>query len=77
MSETVDFAAFTLTERFGLLRAVVASNAVALVVGSYLFLTLAFGSLEFLHGQIVGKSIATVAGVAAIAALRSRRAVTV
>ena len=73
VSESVDFAVFTATERFGLVRAVLASNAVALVVDSWLFLTLAFGSLEFLSGQIVGKTWATLAGVLVIAALRVGR----
>jgi hypothetical protein len=34
---------------------VAASNTVGLVVDSALFLLLAFGSLEFLAGQVVGK----------------------
>jgi hypothetical protein len=72
-SETVDFAVFTLAERFGLIRAVVISNAVSLIVDSWIFLTLAFGSLAFIEGQIVGKCWATLAGVLVLAALRSRR----
>lgn len=75
-AETVDFAVFSLTERFGLLRAVVLSNAVALVMDSLVFLTLAFGSLAFIEGQIVGKVWATFAGVAVLAALRWRQRVT-
>jgi hypothetical protein len=35
--------------------AVVASSVVGLVVDSLVFLALAFGSLEFIGGQIVGK----------------------
>jgi uncharacterized PurR-regulated membrane protein YhhQ (DUF165 family) len=35
--------------------AVVASSVVGLVVDSIVFLWLAFGSLEFLIGQIIGK----------------------
>lgn len=75
-SESVDFAVFTLLERRGELRAIVASNAVSLAVDSALFLTLAFGSLAFLPGQIVGKALATIAAVAFLAALKARRAVT-
>ena len=37
--------------------AVVASSAVGLVVDSIVFLWLAFGSLDFLLGQIVGKAL--------------------
>lgn len=72
VSETVDFLVFAATERFGFLRAVVLSNAVALVVDSYLFLTLAFGSLAFIEGQIIGKVWATLAGVAVLALLWRR-----
>ena len=75
-AESVDFAAFTLTERFGLAPAVLASNAVSIVVDSLVFLWLAFGSLAFIEGQIVGKAWATLAGVAVLVALRGRRAVT-
>jgi len=39
-----------------LIVAVVASSVVGLVVDSVVFLWLAFGSLEFLLGQIVGKA---------------------
>jgi uncharacterized PurR-regulated membrane protein YhhQ (DUF165 family) len=35
--------------------AVIASSVVGLVVDSIVFLWLAFGSLEFLVGQIIGK----------------------
>ena len=76
VSESVDFALFSLTERFGLLRAVAASNAVSLVVDSVVFLFIAFGSLAFVEGQIVGKVWATLAGLVVLAALRSRRVVT-
>ena len=43
--------------------AVVASNVVGLIADSVLFLWLAFGSMEFLGGQIVGKGWMTVAAV--------------
>ena len=39
-----------------LVAAVVASSAVGLVVDSIVFLWLAFGSLDFLAGQVVGKA---------------------
>lgn len=76
VSETVDFAVFTALEKRGLIRAVIASNVVALAVDSYLFLTLAFGSLAFLPGQLIGKGWATLAAVAVLVALRARRVVT-
>jgi len=55
LSELADFAAYTpLRERNGQ-GTVAVSNAVGLLVDSALFLTLAFGSLEFFEGQVVGK----------------------
>lgn len=75
-AETIDFAIFSALERFGLVRAVLVSNAVSLVIDSAVFLTLAFGSLAFIEGQIVGKAWATLAGVVVIAAVRYRRTVT-
>jgi len=74
-SESVDLLAFSIVERFGFLRAVIASNAVSIVVDSLVFLSIAFGSLAFLEGQIVGKAAATLAGVAVLAIL-PRRTVT-
>lgn len=55
LSETADLLVYTpLKERRWLL-AVAVSNIVGLIVDSALFLWLAFGSLDFLIGQIVGK----------------------
>jgi hypothetical protein len=48
------------------------SNTVGLVVDSALFLALAFGSLEFLAGQVVGKLWMTVLAVALLWAVRRR-----
>jgi len=39
------------------------SNAVSIPVDSLIFLTLAFGSLDFFWGQVVGKGIATVLAI--------------
>ena len=55
LSEFADFAVYTPLARRRLVAAVVASSIVGLVVDSIVFLWLAFGSLEFLFGQIVGK----------------------
>jgi uncharacterized PurR-regulated membrane protein YhhQ (DUF165 family) len=51
--------------------AVLVSNAVGLVVDSALFLWLAFRSLEFLTGQVVGKGWMTLAAVGLLAAARA------
>lgn len=55
VSELADFAVYTPLQARGLVLAVLASSLVGLVVDSVLFLWLAFGSLDFLAGQIVGK----------------------
>jgi hypothetical protein len=55
LSEFADFAVYTPLQRRRLTTAVVASSIVGLVVDSVVFLVLAFGSLEFIGGQIVGK----------------------
>ena len=53
------------------LGAVAASNVVGLIVDSALFLLLAFGSLQFLAGQIVGKFWVTAVFVAILWGVRS------
>lgn len=54
-SELADFAVYTPLQSRGLVLAVLASSVVGLIADSILFLWLAFGSLDFLAGQIVGK----------------------
>jgi uncharacterized PurR-regulated membrane protein YhhQ (DUF165 family) len=55
LSEFADFAVYTPLARRRLVTAVIASSIVGLVVDSIVFLWLAFGSLNFLFGQILGK----------------------
>ena len=69
-SELADFAVYTPLRRKSWLGAVVASNTVGVVVDSALFLWLAFGSLSFLTGQIVGKLWMTALAVGLIFAWR-------
>lgn len=73
LSELADLAVYTPLRRRRWLTAVAASNLVGLVVDSALFLWLAFGSLAFLPGQILGKTYLTVAAVTLLAAYRARR----
>ena len=73
ISELADFAVYTPLQRRGLVLAVVASASVGIAVDSIAFLWLAFGSLDFLAGQIVGKAWAVAASVPMIYA--GRRAV--
>jgi MYXO-CTERM domain-containing protein len=75
VSEGLDLAVYTpLRARGHWLVAVAASNTVGLVVDSVLFLLLAFGSLQFLPGQFVGKAWMTALAVALLWAVRRRRA---
>jgi uncharacterized PurR-regulated membrane protein YhhQ (DUF165 family) len=70
LSELADFAVYTPLRRRGWLAAVAASNIVGLLADSVLFLWLAFGSLDYLVGQLAGKLWMTVLAVAIIAAYR-------
>jgi uncharacterized PurR-regulated membrane protein YhhQ (DUF165 family) len=56
LSETADLAVYTPLQKRGLVAAVIASSIVGLIIDSVVFLWLAFGSLDFLAGQIVGKA---------------------
>lgn len=71
-SETADFLVYTPLKERHWLGAVALSNTVGLVVDSALFLLLAFGSLAFLPGQIVGKAWMTGLAVAVLWAWRKR-----
>jgi uncharacterized PurR-regulated membrane protein YhhQ (DUF165 family) len=55
LSELADFAVYTPLQSRGLVGAVLASSLVGLIADSVLFLWLAFCSLDFLAGQILGK----------------------
>ncbi|WP_237213846.1 VUT family protein [Falsiroseomonas oryziterrae] len=55
-SELADLAVYTPLQKRGLTLAVAASSVVGLIVDSVFFLWLAFGSLDFLAGQVIGKA---------------------
>jgi hypothetical protein len=74
LSEFADFAVYTPLARRRLLLAVMASSMAGLVVDSIVFLWLAFGSLDFLGGQIVGKLWMVLIATPLIAWLRRRDA---
>lgn len=74
VAETMDFAVYEPLRKRGLLVAMAASNAVGMLADSLLFLWLAFGSLAFLPGQLVGKAWMTLAALAVIALVQQRRA---
>jgi uncharacterized PurR-regulated membrane protein YhhQ (DUF165 family) len=56
LSEMADFLVYTPLQSRRFVTAVVASSMVGLVVDSVIFLWLAFGSLEYLWGQVIGKT---------------------
>lgn len=70
VSELADFVVYTPLQRRGLTRAVLLSSMAGLVVDSVVFLGLAFGSLTFLPGQIVGKTWAVLLALPMVRLLR-------
>jgi queuosine precursor transporter len=72
LSEFADFAVYTPLARRRLVLAVFASSLIGLVVDSIVFLWLAFGSLEFLAGQIVGKLLMVLIATPLVAYMRRR-----
>jgi uncharacterized PurR-regulated membrane protein YhhQ (DUF165 family) len=72
VSELADFAVYTPLADRSRAGAVALSNTVGLLIDSWLFLTLAFGSLAFFWGQVAGKAEMTVLAVALIVAWRWR-----
>lgn len=77
-SETADLAIYTPLRRRNWLTAVALSNVVGLTLDSLIFLWLAFHSLTFLPGQLVGKATMTVAALVVLPVVKravlSRRA---
>lgn len=73
-SESLDFAVYTpLAERGRWWAGVAASNTVGTVLDSVLFLYLAFGNLDFVEGQIIGKTWMTLVALAILAPFRLRQ----
>ena len=72
LSEFADFAVYTPLARRRLVLAVMASSLVGLVIDSIVFLWLAFGSLDFLFGQIIGKLWMVLLAIPFVAYLRRR-----
>lgn len=72
LSELLDLAVYTPLRKRNRPMAVLASGAVGAVADSAVFLWLAFGSLAFIEGQVLGKAWMTLA-VAAILWWRGKR----
>jgi hypothetical protein len=72
ISEAADMAVYTPLRARSWLGAIVLSNTVGLVIDSALFLWLAFGSLAFIGGQVIGKLEMTILAIVIIAIARPR-----
>lgn len=72
LSETADLLVYTPLQRRGLVLAATASSVVGLVIDSIAFLTLAFGSLDLLAGQVVGKLWMVLFALPVLTWIRSR-----
>lgn len=73
VSELADALVYTRLRDRGLVWAVLAANAIGLLLDSVLFLRIAFHSEAFLPGQILAKTYMTLLAVAVIAVWRRRR----
>ena len=72
LSELADLAVYSPLARRRLIAAVIASSMGGLVGDSIVFLWLAFGSLQFLWGQVVGKAWMVVLSIPFVMLLRRR-----
>ncbi|MGB0671932.1 MAG: VUT family protein [Rhodospirillales bacterium] len=72
ISELADFMVYTPLQAKRLITAVVASSFVGLLVDSMIFLQVAFGSLDYLAGQVVGKAWMVLLAIPFIWWLRER-----
>lgn len=72
-SELLDFAVYSpIVERGRVLTAILLSNTAGLLIDSFLFLWLAFHSIRFWHGQVLGKAEMTLLAVAVLIPARRR-----
>lgn len=72
LSELADVLVYTPLQRRRFVTAVVASSAIGLVVDSAVFLMVAFGSLHYLPGQILGKLWMVILSIPLLAWIRRR-----
>ena len=70
LSELLDFAIYAPLRERSWSIAVIASNIAGSVADSILFLTLAFGSIDYLTGQVVGKTYMIVLALPIVWAVR-------
>ena len=72
LAEMADLLVYTPLQRRRLVLAVAASSFVGLIVDSMVFLLLAFGSLDFLAGQVIGKAWMVLLALPFVIWLRAR-----
>ena len=70
LAETLDLFVYTPLQRRHLVGAVIASNIVGIVADSIVFLSIAFGSLDLLKGQVIGKAWMTLFAIPIVYAIR-------
>ena len=70
LSESADMLVYAPLRRRRLILAVCLSGIAGAVIDSAVFLWLAFGSLDFMAGQVVGKAWMSLAAISVIAAVR-------
>tara|TARA_R110002096_G_scaffold355368_1_gene548611 strand:+ start:792 stop:1370 length:579 start_codon:yes stop_codon:yes gene_type:complete len=73
IAELLDFAVYSKLRERGLIIAMAASSAVGSVIDSGVFLLLAFGSLNHITGQIVGKMWMVVLAITIIWIIQNRK----
>lgn len=73
LSELADMAVYAPLRDRKLYTAVFLSGLVGSIVDSAVFLLMAFGSLQFIEGQIIGKMWMTIAAIGVLMAIRSAR----
>jgi uncharacterized PurR-regulated membrane protein YhhQ (DUF165 family) len=73
LSELADLAVYAPLHRKRLVLAVIASGVVGAAIDSAVFLWLAFGSFDFIAGQIAGKLWMTVVAAIILMAIRFRK----
>lgn len=73
VSEAADLGVYDAIRRRSWPVGVVASNIVGAIVDSALFLWIAFGSLDFLAGQVVAKTYMVVPAILLVQVVRSRQ----
>lgn len=77
LSEAADFAVYTpLVEQGRWLTGVAASNVVGTLIDTFLFLWLAFHSITFWQGQVIGKLWMTALALVILVPVRQRQAAT-